>query len=201
MLFRSAFFPNKQELEKIVKSKESSKRYIGFTDNFFWASLQNILDNPLKNTEPKIIKFFSEKLLSHSELEYVSGSEVKIVSSNTKEIKKQLSDSDTYKRLDNYNTKVALFNERKMSKQIQEDKYEEILKELIERGNKNPEVEDSVAKDDLPFLRARRYMECITVKEDGELRLLCDDHRSLMRTLYDVRLVLLRVFDCNVSFD
>lgn len=197
----SAFFPNKQELEKIVKSKESSKRYIGFTDNFFWASLQNILDNPLKNTEPKIIKFFSEKLLSHSELEYVSGSEVKIVSSNTKEIKKQLSDSDTYKRLDNYNTKVALFNERKMSKQIQEDKYEEILKELIERGNKNPEVEDSVAKDDLPFLRARRYMECITVKEDGELRLLCDDHRSLMRTLYDVRLVLLRVFDCNVSFD
>ena len=88
-----------------------------------------------------------------------------------------------------------------MSKQIQEDKYEEILKELIERGNKNPEVEDSVAKDDLPFLRARRYMECITVKEDGELRLLCDDHRSLMRTLYDVRLVLLRVFDCNVSFD
>ena len=139
--------------------------------------------------------------LSHSELEYVSGSEVKIVSSNTKEIKKQLSDSDTYKRLDNYNTKVALFNERKMSKQIQEDKYEEILKELIERGNKNPEVEDSVAKDDLPFLRARRYMECITVKEDGELRLLCDDHRSLMRTLYDVRLVLLRVFDCNVSFD
>lgn len=196
-----AFFPNKQELEKIVKSKESSKRYIGFTDNFFWASLQNILDNPLKNTEPKIIKFFSEKLLSHSELEYVSGSEVKIVSSNTKEIKKQLSDSDTYKRLDNYNTKVALFNERKMSKQIQEDKYEEILKELIERGNKNPEVEDSVAKDDLPFLRARRYMECVTVKEDGELRLLCDDHRSLMRTLYDVRLVLLRVFDCNVSFD
>ncbi len=193
----SAFFPDKKELEKIVKSKDSSKRYVGFTDNFFWASLQNILDNPLKNTEPKVIKFFSEKLLNHSELEYVPGSEVKIVSNDIKEIRKQLFDSDTYKRLAYYNTKVALFNERKMSKQIREEKYEEILKELIEKGNENPEVEDSVAKEDLPFLRARRYMECITVNEDGRLRLLCDDHRSLMRTLYDVRLVLLRVFDCN----
>lgn len=122
---------------------------------------------------------------------------MKIVSSDINEIRKQLFGSDTFKRLAHYNTKVALFNERKMSKQIQEDKYEEILKNLIEKGNENPEDEDSVAKEDLPFLRARRYMECITVKEDGKLRLLCDDHRSLMRTLYDVRLVLLRVFDCD----
>ena len=86
-----------------------------------------------------------------------------------------------------------------MSKQVREEKYEEILNELIAKGNENPEAEDSVTQDDLPFLRARRYMECITVKEDGKLRLLCDDHRSLMRTLHDVRLVLLRVFDCDVS--
>ncbi len=197
----SAFFPDKKTLEKIVKSKDSSKRYVGFTDNFFWASLQNILNNPLKNTEPKVIKFFSEKLLNHSELEYVSGSEVKIVSSDISEIRKQLLNSDTYKRLPHFKTKVALFNERKMSKQIQEEKYEEILNELIEKGNENPEVDDSIAKEDLPFLRARRYMECITVKEDGKLRLLCDDHRSLMRTLYDVRLVLLRVFDCDALTD
>lgn len=195
----SAYFPNKEELEKIVKTNDSSKKYVGFTDNFFWASLQNILDNPLKNTEPKIIKFFSEKLLNHSEIDYVPRSEVKIISSDVGEIRKQLFDSDTYKRLSHYNTKIALFNERRMSKQVREEKYEEILNELIAKGNENPEAEDSVTQDDLPFLRARRYMECITVKEDGKLRLLCDDHRSLMRTLHDVRLVLLRVFDCDVS--
>lgn len=189
---------NKKELEKIVKSSKTSEKYVGFTDNFFWASLQNILDNPLKNTEPKIIKFFSEKLLNHSELNYEKGSEVKIVSSDITEIRNQLLDSDTYKRLSHYNNKIALFNERKMSKQVREEKYEEILKELIEKGNENPEAEDSVTKDDLPFLRARRYMECITVKEDNNLRLLCDDNRSLMRTLHDVRLILLRVFDCDV---
>ena len=86
-----------------------------------------------------------------------------------------------------------------MSKQIREEKYEKILDDLIEKGNENPEAEDSVTQEDLSFLKARRYMECITVKDDNALRLLCDDNRSLMRTLYDVRLVLLRVFDCNVS--
>lgn len=195
----SAFFPNKKELEKIVKAEKPQERYIGFTDNFFWASLQSILDNPLKNTEPKIIKFFSEKLLSHSELDYVHRSEVKIVSNDMSEIKERLLNSDTYKRLSHYSTQIALFNERRMSKQIREEKYEEILNKLIEKGNENPEAEDSVAEEDLSFLRARRYMECITIREGEKLRLLCDDNRSLMRTLYDVRLVLLRVFDCDVT--
>lgn len=195
----SAFFPDKNELEKLVKSKEPSEKYVGFTDNFFWASLQSILTNPLKNTEPKIIKFFSEKLLNHSELKYESRSEVKIVSSDVQEIKKRLLDSDTYQRLSNYSTKIALFSERKMSKQITEEKYEKILNELIRKGNDNPEAEDSVTQEDLIFLRARRYMECITIKDDGKLRLLCDDDRSLMRTLHDVNLVLLRVFDCDTS--
>ena len=86
-----------------------------------------------------------------------------------------------------------------MSKQIREEKYEEILNKLTEKGNENPEAEDSVAEEDLSFLRARRYMECITIKEGEKLRLLCDDNRSLMRTLYDVRLVLLRVFDCDIT--
>ncbi|RHD19006.1 HD domain-containing protein [Eubacterium ventriosum] len=195
----SAFFPDKKELEKLVKSSEPLKKYVGFTDNFFWSSLQNILDNPLKNTEPKIIKFFSEKLLNHSELQYEPKSEVKIISNDVNEIKNTLFNSETYKRLANYSTKIALFSERKMSKQIREEKYEEILKTLTEKGNENPEAEDSVTKEDLAFLKARRYMECITVKENGKLRLLCDDNRSLMRTLYDVRLVLLRVFDCDTT--
>lgn len=195
----NAFFPQKKILEELVKSSATSERYISFTDNFFWASLQNILDNPLRDTEPKIIKYFCKKLLNHTELDYVPESEVKIISSNVGEIKKTLIGSDTYKRLENYNTKIALFNERKMSKQIREGEYEEILKKLIDIGNENPEDEDSVAQEDLPFLRARRYMECITVKDGKALRLLCDDNRSLMRTLYNVQLVILRVFDCDVS--
>ena len=153
----------------------------------------------MKNTEPKIIKFFSKKLLSHSELDYVPRSEVKIVSNDMSEIKERLLSSDIYKRLSYYSTQIALFSERRMSKQIREEKYDEILNELTKKGNENPEAEDSITEEDLSFLRARRYMECITIKEGKKLQLLCDDNRSLMRTLYGVRLVLLRVFDCDVT--
>lgn len=42
-------------------------------------------------------------------------------------------------------------------------------------------------------------MECICVKDGEKLHLLCDDSRSLMRTLYNEKLVLLRVYDCDVK--
>lgn len=195
----SAFFPNKNKLENEVKATISSPKYIGFTDNFFWASLQNILDNPLNNIEPNIIKLFSKTLLNHSELDYVKDSEVKIISNNIEEIKNKLKNSNTYQELSNSETKIALFNERKMTKQVQEVEYEKQLKELITRqAEKHGLQEDAIAEEDLDSLRSRRYMECITVKDGKQLRLLCDDHRSLMRTLHDTRLVLLRMFNCEV---
>ena len=39
-------------------------------------------------------------------------------------------------------------------------------------------------------------MECISVKEsDGSIHLLCDDPRSLMRTMYNSTLVILRSYE------
>ena len=67
---KNAFFPLCKTLEKWVKSEDTEDKYVSFTDNFYWASLQNILDNPLRDTEPKFVKFFCERLLNHSELEY-----------------------------------------------------------------------------------------------------------------------------------
>lgn len=195
----NAFFPRSKVLEEWVKSTDTSEKYIEFTDNFFWASLQNILDNPLKDTEPMFIKYFCKKLLRHTELEYEPNSEVKIISNDVDEINRQLLESDTYKRLENYNSKIAILNTRTMSKQIPQEKYDEILNNLIEIGNKNPEAEDATTQEDLPALRARRYMECISVKEGNSIRLLCDDNRSLMRKLYNTQLVILRVFDCDIA--
>lgn len=195
----SAFFPSKKLLEERVKSEKAEEEYIGFTDNFFWASLQNILDSPLKETEPKIVKLFSKRLLNHTELRYYQNSEVKIVSSDIDEIKKEVLKSDTYKRLGNYKNAITLFSNRRMSKQIKEENYEEALSKLVDVSNENPEASDGIAKEDLKFLQARRYMECITVLDGEELRLLCDDYRSLMRNLYNVQIVLLRTFECDIS--
>lgn len=195
----NAFFPKNKTLEEWVKAEKTEEKYIGFTDNFFWASLQNILDNPLKDTEPAFIKFFCRKLLNHTELDYEKNSEVKIISNDVDEIRETLIGSDTYKRLLNYSTKIALLENRTMSKQIPLNEYEEYLKSLVESGNQNPQDEDATTREDLPLLRARRFMECICIKDGNKLRLLCDDTRSLMRRLYNTQLVLLRVFDCEVK--
>lgn len=195
----NAYFPRSKVLEDWVRSEETADKYIGFTDNYFWASLQNIIDNPLKDTEPESIKYFSRLLLNHTELMYEPNSEVKIIAKDVEEIRKELMESSTYKRLENYQSKIAIFNTRNMSKQVTEKQFEEELKKLIEKGNENPEDEDSITAEDLPAMRARRYMECICVKDGDKLRLLCDDPRSLMRSIYNMKLVLLRVFKCDID--
>ena len=137
--------------------------------------------------------------MNHTELAYETNSEVKIVSNDINEIKNELMQSDTYNRLEHYDSKIALFNVRKMSKQIKEKDYEKMLKSKIDEGNRHPEDLDVTVQEDLPNLRARRYMECITVKDGEKLWLLCDDPRSLMRTLHNTQLILLRVFDCDIT--
>ena len=195
----NAFFPRNKTLEEWVKSEKASEKYIGFTDNFFWASLQNILNDPLSDTEPIFIKYFCKKLLSHTELEYVKDSEFKIISNKIDEIKSTIMESDTYKRLCTYTSKIAILEQRIMSKQIPEKFYEEMLNKLLEDSNKYPDDPKSITSEDLPRLRARRYMECICVKDGSKLKLLCDDERSLMRVLHNERLVILRAFNFDAS--
>ena len=193
----NAFFPRSKTLESWAKSSELEDKYISFTDNFFWASLQNILDNPLKDTEPGFIKYFCKQLLNHTELKYVENSEVKIVSNDIEQIKNELIASNTYKRLDSYKSTIALFSNRSMSKQIPEKDFENILKQLVEEGNKNPEDPYQTSQEDLEKLRERRLMECICVKDEDNIHLLCEDKRSLMQVLYNLNIAILRAYDCD----
>ena len=192
-----SFFPGKDEIEEWVNSCDTSEKYLGFTDNFFWASLQNIHDNPLREIEPQFIRHFCRKLLTHSELEYEPNSEVKILSRDPKEIRKALLTSETKKLLAD-DKKIAILKEQKMSEQLPEQKFEKLLADRLQ------DPKDRLCEEDIPIMWERRYMECITVREkhkDGSvnLHLLCEDPRSLMRTLYDMRLVILRVFECDAS--
>ncbi len=195
----NAYFPRNSVLKEWVTAKGTNEKYIDFTDNYFWASLQNILQNPLADTEPLFIKHFCKQLLHHSELEFEKGSEVKIVSSDMDKIRDALQTSDAYARLSNWKDRIGILSVRRMSKQIPQKDFDELIEEKISEGNKNPEESDSISRDDYDMLQNRRLMECICVKDGDKLQLLCDDERSLMKTIYNLNLTIFRTYKCQVE--
>lgn len=192
----SAYFPSTQELKKWVAQENTPNEYIDFTDNFFWASLQNILTNPLAKTEPKFIRLFCDRLLRHSELTYVENSELRLVSASQQQILDSIQTSPMYNGFENWDDKVVLFSERSMSKQAPREKFLEAVKKKIAAVEKG-DGGDCISVDDIPMLELRRLMEGICVKDNKELHLLCDDPRSLMQMLYGTHLVILRAFECH----
>lgn len=193
----NAYFPSRNELDIWVKDVD--EKYIGFTDNFFWASLQKILDNPLRATEPEYIRCFCRQLLNHTELEYKDNSEVKVVSNSIDEIKTLITNSSTYDSLSNQDSQIALFCIRSMSKQTTKSEFEKTLETMKKYAQEHPDDTNAISEDDFPILRAKRFMECICVKDGDEIHLLCDDTRSLMRNLYNEKLAILRTYNCDMS--
>ena len=194
----NAYFPKNGTLKEWVTDTNENVKYIDFTDNFFWTSLQNLLLNPLADTEPNFIKYFCSQLLHHSELPFVNNSEVKIISADIDEIKRELQSSDTYDRLESWVDVINIFNIRQMSKQVPIEEFENELDKKIHYANHHQDNDDAITREDVKMLRARRLMECICVKDDNDLHLLCDDKKSMMRMLYNLNMAVLRAYKCDV---
>ena len=193
----NAYFPRSSQLKKWVTSRETESTYIDFTDNFFWASLQNLLTNPLADTEPSFIKYFCKQLLHHSELLFQENSEVKIVSTDMEIVKQELQNSNYYTRLEGWEDRIGILNIKPISKQMRQEDFDKILQTRIEEDNKRPNDLDIVSEEDYSMLQARRLMECICVKEEDGLHLLCDDKRSMMQTMYKLKLAIFRTYQCK----
>lgn len=189
-----AYFPKSATLKEWTTSSEVPPQYINFTDNYFWASLQNLLSNPLSGTEPRFIQSFCNKLLCHEELEYERDTEVKLISSDADTIRNTLQESMTYKRLDSWQDRISIFSTRSMSKHTPQKMFEDAITNLVQaedRGN------GGISPEDIPLLKTRRFMEGTCIKaNDGSMHLLCDDSRSLMRVLYNQHFAVLRAFKC-----
>ncbi|MBL7576463.1 hypothetical protein SAMN00017477_0099 [Peptoniphilus asaccharolyticus DSM 20463] len=200
----NAFFPRKNVLQNWTKfeDNESTKKYIEFTDNHFWRALHNVINDELSEIAPEFIKKFSEMLINHSELKYIENSEVKVVSSDIEEIKKIITESDTYKNIDNSNKEIVLMHEYRLSKQIPKKIYDKILKEKFERNFETGEditeyIKEDITeyiKEDIENLKIRRLMECICIKDGDDVRLLSEDNRSLIKTLWNLRVIILRKY-------
>lgn len=191
----NAYFPRNTILKKWVKEEDTRESYIDFTDNFFWSSLQNMLSNELVDTEPTFIKYFCSQLLRHRELACDDQYEIKLVSRNFEEIHSLLTNSSAYPQLTAWTDKIAIFSQRAMSKQVRQVDFDQALEDKIKEVHTDPNDFDMMTPDDITQLKTRRFMECICVLDHDKIHLLCDDKRSMMQTIYDLNLIILRAFD------
>lgn len=194
------FFKSRTQLNKVARSADNTW-YETFTDDYFGAIIGDIANGNYPKA-PEMIVRICQKIRQHSPLDYVDGSEVKILSRDDGEIYERLSGSPAYKELSENRGKfyyrkdpslqyhrIALRNKKKLSKQMPEEKFREKLA-IVEA-----DVPDWMP--DGPSLTDRRRMECVTVWDEDahDLHLLCDDERSLMRFLYDVEVNTLRLYE------
>lgn len=183
-----AVFPSGADLERWAK--QSQKEYINFTDNMFWSALDQILADKLIDLVPHYIKVFCECLLHHNEPEFIKSSEVRFIANSTEEARNMLKQADIVKDDTLLGQRITIMNERCMTKQVPISIFREEL-----HGKKDKSGDTESADKDIPNAEISRLMECISVKDpDGTIRLLCDDQRSLMRTMYNSTLVILRSY-------
>ena len=82
-----------------------------------------------------------------------------------------------------------------MTNKVKNEEFEVYFRKqfLKETGNDLEEY-NVFSEEDKNALRTRRFMECVCICENGDLKPLCDDERSLMYTMYKMKLVILRFF-------
>ena len=156
----------------------------------FWLALDQILTDKLSDLVPHYIKVFCECLLHHNEPAFIKGSEVRFITNSTDEARKLLKSSNIVTNDELLDQQITILNERCMTKQVPIAIFREKLAEgKDDRDSESPD-------ENIPNAELSRLMECISVKEiDGSVHLLCDDPRSLMRTMYNSTLVILRSYE------
>ncbi len=191
MIEQKELFPTKDVLlRRWINSGDNFDNYLDFTDNFFWKSLGEIKSHPKKYYAPDYIVSLCQMLLNHEELNYVEGSEVRIISKDEMNIRDTLMKSKIYQECLDSDKVVSLTSTRPMTKNIQYDNFMKIIEENI------PEEMKDDKKLYIQNKMLTRYMEGICVSDaDENIHLLCDDDRSLMKQLCGTNLVIYRAFE------
>ena len=184
-----AVFPAGSELEEWIK--HDKQEYLNFTDNLFWSALDQILTNQLCDLVPHYIKVFCKNLLLHNEPKYIKGSEVRFITSSSEDAQLGLKAASIYTDDTLLDKQITILNDRCMTKQVPLEVFCSELSKESAAGNNC-----GFSADDIANAKLSRLMECISVKEpDGTMHLLCDDARSLMRTMYNSTLIMLRSYE------
>lgn len=178
--FNGVYFPKKSVLDKSWLTDTAFTEYIKFTDNFFWKTIYDIVNSDTGKLAPSHIILLCKLLLEHREIEFVEGTEVKIITKNSDSYIKEMSCNKN-----NFKKNIAsVFNCRLITNHVPLADFDLAIKLKVNEE----EVDDQDAKN----LHLRRLMDSTCVSINKKPRALCDDNRSLMHQLHGVKIAVCR---------
>ena len=196
MRINGVYFPTESELYR-WSEKGVGEDYLAFNDNLFWKALDHLRRNELPESAvgripevPEHIRFFANHLICHDEPEVAKRHEIRVVSGSGSGIREELEKAEICNSRRHHSEWVTILNSRTMSSQVPE----KLFLRMLDRLMKDPKSGIKTEEDKLQRM-VDRVMECITVCDyNGDVHLLCDDRRSLMRTMYRQTVVILRSY-------
>ncbi len=169
--------------EEVFKNiEDNSVDYLLFTDISFWNCVEKINNEHVNGKKvDKTILTYVENLINNNELTRVSKNDV-VLKVTPKYFKDYIKDTNVYKNLDVDNNVLPIFLMCDITKHIPIKMFEKSIKHL-----------DKIEREKL---KLHRLMDGIAVVgSDGSVKLLVDENRSLMSTLYNTKLYLVSEFE------
>lgn len=189
---KSAYFPSRDTLRLKWTKEKDYYNLLRFTDDYFWHSLRGIVENPARNAFPDYIISLCTALLNHQECEYVEGSEIKLIVGKDKG--NEFLDAVRRENLLVADNEIIVFSERSMTKHVKIDDFNKNLKPPDDSNDYPYSDSDLDVETYKSNLRWNRLLEGICVLDGDDAHLLCDDPRSLMQHLCEIRLLIIRKY-------
>ncbi len=162
--------------------EENSVDFMLFTDISFWKCVEKLYDCHL-NVKPidETIFFYVKNLITNDEIYRLKNNNIAIKVSQ-EYFKENIRQTEIYKNLDKKDSNLPMFLMCDITKHIPIGMFEKAISHL--------------PKEEQEKLKLHRLMDgIVVVDQDESVNLLVDDHRSLMSTLYNTKLYLLREYE------
>ncbi len=169
--------------EEVFKNIEDNNvNLLLFTDISFWNCVEKLYEEHINGKGiDKTIFTYVKNLINNNELNRVSSNDV-VLKVTPKYFKDYIKDTNAYKNIDKENTNLPIFLMCDITKHIPIKLFEKSIKHL--------------EKSEREKLKLHRLMDGIAVvSNDDKVTLLVDDNRSLMSTLYNTKLYVLREYE------
>ncbi len=170
--------------EVIQNILDNDFSYLMFTDNTFWNCVEKIyLEHENGEVIDETIFMFCKNLINNNELRHYLENEV-ILKANPKFFEENIKKSRIYNNLEQVDEYIPVF----LTCEITKHKPLYIFEKHIE----------NLPKEERERLKLNRLMNGIAIINDNKtVNLLVDESGSLMSTLYDTKLYLLREYALN----